>query len=505
VGTLGAASLALALLAGSASAVTYDLVADEVSRTFNGTTVELWGFGLSGGGSVSVPGPVLEVPAGENLVVNLTNQLTVPLSVVVPGLGIGAAATPVLDGNGRVQSFSASEALPAGGTASYTFPAATKPGTYLYESGTDPALQIPMGLYGAVVVRPSSSGQAYDDLDGHSAFDAEQVLVLSEVDPALADAVEAGDFGTAAYPSTVNYAPRFFLINGDPFGAGQAAESIGTPGERTLLRLLNAGSLTYAPTLTAFYVQEIAQDGNLQRFPQERLTTLLHAGQTKDVVFANPPVGNYALYDRRLFVEGNSPGGMIKRFKVRTAVTFGCGLGPELSLVLLALLGLRRARRRHAAQLVAASLAGLAVALVAVDASGEGRPDPEALSPTALCIGSGARTAAEIRDRWGVEVVGIHLTAAGHMVDFRYRVLDPIKAGPLLDRQHHAELIDQASGEVLSVPHAAKIGTLRQNTANPRAGRVAYALFANPRKLVQPGRQVTIRIGNFKAENLTVQ
>jgi hypothetical protein len=458
---------------------------------------------LSGAGSVSVPGPVLEVPAGEDLVVNLTNQLSVPISVVVPGLGIGAAATPVLDGNGRVQSFSASEALPAGGTASYTFPAASKPGTYLYESGTDPALQIPMGLYGAVIVRSSTSGQAYDDLDGHSAFDAEQVLVLSEVDPALADAVETGDFGTAAFPSTVNYAPRFFLINGESFSSGQSIESIGTPGDRTLLRLLNAGSLTHAPTLTAFYLQEIAQDGNLLRFPQERLTTLLHAGQTKDVVFTNPAVGNYALYDRRLFVEGNSPGGMIKRFRVRTFVTFTCGLGPELSLILLGLLGLRRARRGRVVRTAAASLAGLAISLGAPHASAEAGVDSG--SPSAVCIGSGAGSAVEIRERWGVEIVGVHLTAAGHLVDFRYRVLDPDKARPLLDRQNRAELLDQGSGAVLFVPHAAKIGTLRQNTANPRVGRVAYALFSNPQRRVQPGRQVTIRIGDFKIENLTVQ
>ncbi len=36
----------------------------------------------------------------------------------------------------------------------YTFTAA-EPGTYIYESGTDPAKQVQMGLYGALVVRPT--------------------------------------------------------------------------------------------------------------------------------------------------------------------------------------------------------------------------------------------------------------------------------------------------------------------------------------------------------------
>jgi len=510
------AGAGIAWLAGPAAAVVYDLVADEVSLTYGATTVELWGFGVDDDDDeVGVPGPVLEVPAGENLQINLTNNLSVPISVVVPGLGLGAAASPVVDGNGRVQTFSAAEALPAGGTASYTFPAATKPGTYLYESGSDPALQIPMGLYGAVIVRPGTAGQAYGDLDGRSAYDVEQLLVLSEVDPALADAVQAGDFGTPAYSSTVDYAPRFFLINGSPFSAGQAVTSIGAPGERTLLRIVNAGSLTHAPTLTVSHIQEIAQDANLLSFPQDRLTSLVHAGQTKDVVFDNPPVGTYALYDRRLFVEGNSPGGMIHRFQVRKVFFggFGCGLGPELSLVLLALLGLRR--RRHRRGLGAAGVvASVLVSLLATNASAEGvsrsqtaapAPSLESLSPTAWCSASTPLGAVEMLERWGVEVVGVHMTAAGHMVDFRYRVIDPAKARPLLDRKYHAELIDQATGQVLGVPHAAKIGTLRQNSTTPRSGRVAYALFANPRKLVQPGRLVTVRIGEFAVEDLTVR
>ena len=43
-----------------------------------------------------------------------------------------------------------------------------------------------MGLYGALVVRPATAGQAYDD--AATAFDDEAVLVLSEIDPALNNA-----------------------------------------------------------------------------------------------------------------------------------------------------------------------------------------------------------------------------------------------------------------------------------------------------------------------------
>jgi hypothetical protein len=489
--------LALLLGAGPSSAVTYELFAETVTRTLDGEVVEMWGLGQISPSAkpASVPGPVLDVPAGEDLIVVLNNDLDVPISLVVPGLGLGAAPAPVVDGDGRVQTFSAVEA-PVGGSATYTFPATGRPGTYLYESGTDPALQIPMGLYGAVIVRPGTPQQAYDDGDGRSAFDAEQVLVLSEVDPDLNAAVAAGDFGTPAFPSTARYAPRYFLINGQTFHPSQPAIVLGPAGDTTMLRLVNAGSLTHAPTLGGIPLREVAQDANLLPFPQERLTSLLHAGQTLDAAIQNPPPGQYALWDRRLFVRGQSPGGMIK--VLRTAVKsagIGCGLGAELTLLLPALW---LARRRRAAL-------SLAVALLAV---APGAAPPAAAEETHDHHASPAATASDadaLRERWGVEIVGIHLTAARQMVDFRYRVLDPVKAAPLLDRHNRAALIDVETGAVLSVPHAPKIGTLRQNTTNPRAGRVAFALFANPQMGIREGSRVTVTIGDFRAENLTVR
>ena len=41
-----------------------------------------------------------------------------------------------------------------GGTVTYSF-VATNPGTFLYESGTNPEKQVRMGLFGALIVRPA--------------------------------------------------------------------------------------------------------------------------------------------------------------------------------------------------------------------------------------------------------------------------------------------------------------------------------------------------------------
>ena len=41
-----------------------------------------------------------------------------------------------------------------GAAVTYSFTASSA-GTYLYESGSDPQLQVQMGLFGAIVVRPA--------------------------------------------------------------------------------------------------------------------------------------------------------------------------------------------------------------------------------------------------------------------------------------------------------------------------------------------------------------
>ena len=91
------------------------------------------------------------------------------------------------------------------------------------------------------------------------------------------------------------------------------------------------------------------------------------------------------------------------------------------------------------------------------------------------------------------------------MIDFRYKVLDPVKAATLADRQAKPYLLDQATGAKLSVPRSPKVGPLRQAAENLTAGKVYFALFSNPGKLVKQGNKVTVVVGGFRAENLVVQ
>jgi len=109
-----------------------------------------------------------------------------------------------------------------------------------------------------------------------------------------------------------------------------------------------------------------------------------------------------------------------------------------------------------------------------------------------------------LSDKWGVELVALRSTAAGHMVDFRYKVLDAEKAAPLFKRQTKPYLIHQQSGKVLAVPNTAKLGSLR-NSNTPQNGRTYWMFFGNHHRLVNKGDKVTVAIGDFRATDLVVQ
>jgi len=108
-----------------------------------------------------------------------------------------------------------------------------------------------------------------------------------------------------------------------------------------------------------------------------------------------------------------------------------------------------------------------------------------------------------IEEQWGIEVLQIRLSAAGYMLDFRYKVVDPDKAIPVLSRRAKSYLIDQATGTKMQIP-ITKIGSIRQTTLKPEAGRIYFTIFANPGKLIKPGNKITVAIGDMRIEDLVV-
>ena len=257
----------------SAGVRTFELVAaDGYISTPDGNAVYNWGFGEADSG-FQLPGPVLCANQGETIVVNLANQLPVATSIQFPGQEAVTANSlpdgPQVDGLNNLVSL-ATEAGPTG-SVSYSF-VATHEGTYLYQSGSDPQLQVQMGLFGAIVIRPNvaaitpqnildipwedggapgltnadalMSGAAaataagtakcaYSSADAPSsattqgtcdlsaiydgAADRENILMLSEIDPGLHTFIEQHlteplKLNWKSYPN--GFIGRYFLING---------------------------------------------------------------------------------------------------------------------------------------------------------------------------------------------------------------------------------------------------------------------------------------------------
>lgn len=112
----------------------------------------------------------------------------------------------------------------------------------------------------------------------------------------------------------------------------------------------------------------------------------------------------------------------------------------------------------------------------------------------------------ELADKWGVELLGMRLTTAGYMLDFRFRVLDVDKALPLFDHRIKPHIVAERSNIKLPVPMSTKVGAFRPTNRgkNIKADKTYYMIFGNPDRHVKVGEKVTVVIGEFKVEHLKV-
>jgi FtsP/CotA-like multicopper oxidase with cupredoxin domain len=206
--------------------------------TGDGDSVYMWGYGITGG-RMQYTGPTLIVNQGDLVTVTLTNQLSVRTSIVFPGQAVTAL--------GGMPGLMTREA-PVSGAVTYTF-TASEPGTYVYYSGTQSDLQVEMGLVGALIVRPASASQAYNDPD--TAFDHEYLFLATEIDPSIHKLVENGQMDQVDMSSRW---PVLWFFNGRNLPDTMAAAFVPWlpsqpyncmpmthPGETVLMRIIGGG------------------------------------------------------------------------------------------------------------------------------------------------------------------------------------------------------------------------------------------------------------------------
>ena len=232
-----------------------------------GSRIFMWGYAV-GDSNMQYPGPTLIVNQGDMVTVNLTNMIgDIPVSIVFSG-------QDNVNATGGVQGMLAREAK-FGETVTYTFTAAN-PGTYMYYSGTRPELATEMGLLGALIVRPASSGipipkQAYGDVS--SSFDHEFLFLLTEMDPTFHQLVEQRK--TDQIDNTA-YFPVIWFINGraapdtmldahSPLLPNQPYNCFPMthPNERVLMRIIGGGRDLHPYHAHGNHSRVIARDGRL--------------------------------------------------------------------------------------------------------------------------------------------------------------------------------------------------------------------------------------------------
>ncbi len=145
------------------------------------------------------------------------------------------------------------------------------------------------------------------------------------------------------------------------------------------------------------------------------------------------------------------------------------------------------------------SSAGAAVLLLAALCGGCGAANAGRLSPPRISAASGPEETA------GIQVTALHVSGAGRIVDFRFRVVDAGKAGGVLGRRTEAYAVDQSTGTRLPVPRAGKVGALRQTASAAVVGKIYYILFGNTDRVVTSGSRVTVVIGDLRLTDLVVQ
>jgi FtsP/CotA-like multicopper oxidase with cupredoxin domain len=266
----------------------FDLTASEgFISVADGASIYAWGYSDSSE-EMQLPGPTLIVTQGDTVTVTLHNQLPVAagnVSIVFPGHTLTSVS-------GGVPGALTQEAS-TGGTVTYEF-TADQPGTYQYHSGTQTDLQIEMGLYGALIVRPAAvhasctgtlpyppgiygtpAASAYDHAD--TCFDREYLFLLSEIDLQIHEAAEIQSTGPGPIVLPIGeYHSEYWLINGRAAPdtmAGRGRDIMAHqpynsfphmhPGDRLLMRVVGAGRDSHPFHHHGNHARVLARDGRM--------------------------------------------------------------------------------------------------------------------------------------------------------------------------------------------------------------------------------------------------
>jgi len=260
----------------------------EVSK---GKILPVWTF------NNSVPGPQIRVKVGDNVKINLKNELNQPVSIHWHGYPVPNN----MDGIPGVTQ----DAVEPGKTFTYTFKA-NVPGTYWYHSHQDSVNQVDKGLYGSLVVEELKND-----------YDRDYTLMLDEwmssSDMNTSDSDNMGmkemnhnemnmsgsdmnmDENTTGMGGHDMSMYDLYTINGK---SGTAIDKLMVKeGDKVRIRLINAGYISHQMHLHGHNFKVIASDGQPINEPEMIKDQLLSIapGERYDIEFTADNPGSWLL------------------------------------------------------------------------------------------------------------------------------------------------------------------------------------------------------------------
>ena len=209
--------------------------------------------------TLSLPASSLICQEGDTLNITVINRLLKTHNFVIGGLKAG---DPPLASTGNIASG-------ATGTITYTIPTG-KAGSYMFYDNVTSYNRF-LGLHGGLAIMPAgSSTTAYS---GSPTFKKQLFWVFNDIDPALHKAVQLN----TAIPT--KFIPRYFTINGltslPPGAPGYADPALnalydprsklkGYIGDRTLVRMLNAGMCSHSMHVHANHMEWLTNNGTVR-------------------------------------------------------------------------------------------------------------------------------------------------------------------------------------------------------------------------------------------------
>ena len=184
-----------------------------------------------------VPGPELHVSRGDKVRVVVHNELSESTVVHFHGITLPNA----MDGVPYITQ----PPIKTGKTFTYEFTIVDSPGTYMYHSHHNAAIQVGRGLYGALVVDPPSRS-----------WNVARTMFLSD-------------------------GPMGYTLDGKGFPA--TAPIVAKRGQKVLVRFLNAGQMLHPMHLHGFHFTVVSRDGR-PIAPYVVDTLVIAPGERYDVI-----------------------------------------------------------------------------------------------------------------------------------------------------------------------------------------------------------------------------